>query len=141
MVIHSTRAIEGNRPALNRSYSRPGVYFVEVLGVWNGESVGPDRDEDLGVKTKEKFPLDASGKFQPAAIVIPFENGTHPALPPGFSGPIHVGAAIPGDFRLALNVEHVTVFSGGSLHLPCTDAANARRLPMHRWVASRLCKM
>ena len=133
-VIHSTRSIVGNHPALNRSYSRPGLYFVELYGAWNGEydwgEGGWQPDVQTGVKTDSRFPLDRAGKFQPAAIVIPFENGTRPSLPQGFTGPVHIGSPIPGDFRLALNVEHVTVFSGGSLHLPCADAKTGSIVPL-----------
>ena len=37
-VLHSVRDIEDGHPALNRSYSRPGVYYLECFGVWNGEN-------------------------------------------------------------------------------------------------------
>jgi hypothetical protein len=61
-------------------------------------------------------PLDRT--FQPLAIVVPWENGTVPGLPLGFSGPVHRAAPIPGDWRLALRVNGATVFHGGSLHIP-----------------------
>ena len=85
---------------------------------------------EIGVKTDAKFPLDQNGNFAPVAIVIPWENGTRPALPKGFTGPVHVGKPIPGDFRAALSVEHVTIFSGGSLHLPLSDAATGHITPI-----------
>jgi hypothetical protein len=131
-IVHSTRDMENNRPELNRSFSRPGVYLIECFGVWNGEmdwgDGGWQPNTEVGVKTNYRFPMDSSGHFRPVAIVIPWENGTRPAIPAGV-GPVHIGSPIPGDLRMALSVERVTVFSGGSLHLPLLDAANGRLLP------------
>ena len=63
----------------------------------------------------------ATGKrvFQPLAVVIPYENGTVPALPSGFLGTVHRTPAIPGDQRLALLTHSITVFHGGSVWLRC----------------------
>ena len=70
------------------------------------------------------FPLVADShcttrRFQPLAVVIPFENGSAPALPTGFIGPVHRTAPIPGDQRLALLTHSITVFNGGSVFLRC----------------------
>ena len=59
--------------------------------------------------------------FQPLALIIPFANGTVPALPPGFRGPRVTLAAIPGDARLALHpyedqaFSKVSMFDGGTI--------------------------
>lgn len=73
------------------------------------------------MRTYNSFPLDnASGTvFQPLALVIPWENGSVPALPPGFAGPSHVATPIPGDWRLALRVDRITVFHGGTAEIRC----------------------
>ena len=47
------------------------------------------------------------------AIITPWENGTVPALPPNFDGPKLITKPIPGDWRLALRVDKMTVFDGG----------------------------
>ena len=104
--------------ALNLSYSLPGLYFVGVYGVFNGDySGGAGEHPAIGTKTENQFPLDSAGVFQPVAIVIPFENGTRPALPPRFSGIVHLCRPLPGDTRLALRTSQITVFSGGSVYL------------------------
>ena len=73
------------------------------------------------MRTYNSFPLDnASGTtFQPLALVIPWENGSTPALPEGFAGPTHVAKPIPGDWRLALRVNRITVFHGGTAEIRC----------------------
>ena len=40
------------------------------------------------------------------------ENGTVPALAPNFAGPVHMAPPIPGDWRLALRVNKISVFHG-----------------------------
>eukprot|EP01043_Picozoa_sp_COSAG02_P002326 COSAG02_NODE_54_length_43941_cov_54.857990_2_plen_574_part_00 len=51
--------------------------------------------------------------------MIPWENGTIPALPENFDGPVHVAPPIPGDWRLALRVNKLVVFHGGVAELRC----------------------
>ena len=109
--------------ALNLSYSLPGLYFVGVYGVFNGDySGGAGEHPAIGTKTENQFPLDSAGVFQPVAIVIPFENGTRPALPPRFSGIVHLCRPLPGDTRLALRTSQITVFSGGSVYVLLTGS-------------------
>ena len=121
MRQYSTRY--SSAPAINVSFSQPGVYYVGVYGVWNGEYGFTDPKPNAGVRTYYSFPLDtATGRaFQPMAIVIPYENGTVPAVPPGFAGPRHVTPPIPGDRRLALVRTHLTVFHGATIMLPLTQ--------------------
>ena len=112
---------------LNLSYSLPGLYFVGVYGVFNGDySGGAGEHPAIGTKTEGQFPLDPAGVFQPVAIIIPFENGTEPSLPPRFSGIVHVCQPLPGDTRLALRTSQITVFNGGSVYLPVHDLNNGR---------------
>ena len=72
-----------------------------------------------GVRTRLSFPLDAATHttFQPLAVVVPYENGTMPELPPRFDGPVHVTKPIPGDRQLALRLTRTTVFDGGALYI------------------------
>ena len=107
-------------PAVNVSYSSPGAYFLGIYGAWNGWYGFSDAKPQNGVRTQNSFPLDKStGKqFQPFAVVVPFENGTVPALPAGFDGPLHITPPIPGDFRLAVQVTGITVFDGGFVAIP-----------------------
>ena len=85
-------------PTTNFSVSQPGVYFIGIYGAWNGDYGYAPKKPENGVKSKSA-PIDEhSGRFQPLAIVTPWENGTRPALPPNFAGPVHVTKAIPGDW-------------------------------------------
>eukprot|EP01045_Picozoa_sp_COSAG04_P002527 COSAG04_NODE_92_length_26689_cov_12.755434_12_plen_577_part_00 len=108
-------------PTANFSFSSPGVWFVGIYGAWNGEYGFSFPKPENGVRTYHSFPLDnASGTtFQPLALVIPWENGSTPALPEGFAGPTHVAKPIPGDWRLALRVDRITVFHGGTAEIRC----------------------
>eukprot|EP00040_Diaphanoeca_grandis_P028166 m.161880 g.161880 ORF g.161880 m.161880 type:complete len:971 (-) comp31257_c0_seq1:282-3194(-) len=108
-------------PTANVSYSGPGVHFVGIYGAWNGEYGYSSPTPNNGVRTYNSFPLDniTGTHFQPLAIIVPFENGTHPALPTNFAGPVYVAPSIPGDWRLALRVDSITVFHGGTVSLPC----------------------
>lgn len=53
--------------------------------------------------------------------MVPWENGTVPALPPNFAGPVHVAPPIPGDWRLALRVNKLAVFHGGVAEIRCVN--------------------
>jgi hypothetical protein len=55
--------------------------------------------------------------FQPFAVVVPFENGTVPKLPKGFTGPVHTTKPIPGDQRLAIHRSDYQVFDQGTWYL------------------------
>jgi hypothetical protein len=52
----------------------------------------------------------------PCSLAV-LRNGTTPDLPPNFDGPHFVTKPIPGDWRLALRVDHMTVFSGGVVYV------------------------
>jgi hypothetical protein len=125
-------------PEINVSWSQPGVYYVGIYGAWNGRYGFSYPKPENGVRTYFSSPLvgggeeeedseEGEGEFQPLAIVIPFENGSHPVpgLPRGFAGPVFIGAAIPGDQRLALMVRGITVFDGGTAHLPLLHGASS----------------
>ena len=108
-------------PAVNVSYSSPGAYFLGIYGAWNGwygftDAAHPQN----GVRTQHSFPLDKTTgtQFQPFAVVVPYENGSLPALPEGFDGPVHTTPPIPGDFRLAMQATEITVFNGGFVAIP-----------------------
>jgi hypothetical protein len=117
-AMYPTRLMQS--PAVNVSYSAPGVYYLGIYGAWNGWYGFSDPKPQNGVRTEHSFPLDkTTGKqFQPFAIVVPFENGTRPELPVGFDGPVHTCPPIPGDFRLAVQVTGITVFDGGFVAIP-----------------------
>lgn len=106
------------------SVSQPGVHFIGIYGAWNGVYGFSYPKPENGVRTYNSFPMvddDKTGgkTFQPMAIVTPWENGTVPKLPHNFAGPVHTTPPIPGDWRLALRVDKVTVFDGGSMALRC----------------------
>lgn len=102
------------KPSINVSFSQPGVHFVGIYSAWNGEY---GESSGTGIHLPP-WPRDSTGKgFQPFAIITPWENGTVPALPPNFDGPKFVTKPIPGDWRLALRVDHMTVFNGGVVYV------------------------
>jgi hypothetical protein len=108
-------------PTVNVSYSGPGVWYTGIYGAWNGQYGFSAAKPENGVRTYDSFPLDnVSGTtFQPLAIVIPWENGTVPALAPNFAGPVHMAPPIPGDWRLAVRVNKISVFHGGVADIRC----------------------
>jgi hypothetical protein len=111
-----------NGVSTNFSVSCPGTYFIGIYGAWNGEYGYASPKPEIGVKTGafplvNRSPSSTGRKFQPMAIVVPFENGTHPTLPANFAGPVHVTKAIPGDWRLALLVNKITIFNGGTVNI------------------------
>ena len=77
-----------------------------MYGAFNGDEDGGALTH-LGMRTRSSFPTGPRdsgwGTFQPFAVLVPFENGTVPSLPPRFGGPSYVTRAIPGDMRLALH--------------------------------------
>jgi hypothetical protein len=117
------RTREFPQPAINASFSQPGLYFLGIYGAWNGEYGFSFPKPGNGIRTLHSFPLVDNADFQPFAIVIPFTNGSVPALPRGFAGPVHICRSIPGDQRLALKVRRITVFDGGTVHIPLLHGA------------------
>jgi hypothetical protein len=115
--VYSTRLV--SPPSISVSLSSPGTYYVGMYGAFNGDETGGDQPH-MGEKTLAFFPSGPTGygTFQPYAIVVPFENGTHAPTPRGFTGAIHVTAPIPGDWRLPMHRATATVFDGGTLYLP-----------------------
>ena len=61
---------------------------------------------------------DPAGHFQPLALIVPYENGTQPALPSGFAGPKHLLPPIVGDKRVVLIKKKLTFFHGSHFSLP-----------------------
>ena len=114
---------EFSPPEINVSYSQPGVHFLGIYSAWNGEY-----GVDGSCGSQNGWPRDLStGKlFQPFAIITPWENGTVPSLPPAFDGPKLVTQPIPGDWRLALRSDRVTVFHGCVVYL---RAVNGPKFP------------
>jgi hypothetical protein len=115
--VYSTRLV--SPPRVSLTLSSPGTYYVGMYGAFNGDETGGDAPH-LGVRTLADFPSGETGysTFQPFAVVVPYENGTQVPTPPGFAGPVHVMAPIPGDCRLPLRRTNVTVFTNGTLYLP-----------------------
>ena len=114
---YSTRLV--SPPSISVTLSSPGTYYIGMYGAFNGDEGGGNVPH-LGVKTLAFFPSGPTGysTFQPFAIVVPYENGTQVPTPKGFTGPIHVTAPIPGDWRLPMHRASATVFDGGDLYLP-----------------------
>eukprot|EP01051_Picozoa_sp_SAG22_P005001 SAG22_NODE_285_length_12974_cov_2.969087_2_plen_911_part_00 len=117
--MYTTR--EFPTPSANISLSGPGIHFVALYGAWNGEYGFSQPLPENGVRTFNSFPLDniSGTTFQPVAVVVPWENGTVPPLPRGFAGPVHWAEPIPGDVRLALRVNRITVFHGSTVEIRC----------------------
>jgi hypothetical protein len=114
---YSTRGNFSN--TVNITFSTPGTYFVGIYGAWNGEYGFWFPLPENGVRTVNSFPLDQTSgtTFQPLAIRVPWENGSLPALPAHFDGPIYTTKPIPGDQRAALRVSSVTIFDGGTIYI------------------------
>eukprot|EP01045_Picozoa_sp_COSAG04_P005318 COSAG04_NODE_245_length_18929_cov_6.708391_4_plen_3740_part_00 len=118
-------------PHFDLSLSVPATYFLGIFGTFSkGASPGTDGTFAGGIVPdgfpSQRAPLAKVGAletFQPIAVTIPFANGTHAPLPPGFRGKHVVLPPIPGDCRLALqptgDAPHtrVTMFDGGTLSL------------------------
>ena len=104
---------------INASFSQPGVYFIGMFAVWNGvygyTSPAPENGVNAGQFPRVVDNATGSNIMQPLAVVVPYENGSSPALPQGFIGPVHSTPAIPGDQRLALDTHAITVFDGASV--------------------------
>lgn len=104
---------------LNVSVSAPGVYFIGVFAVWNGvygyTVPAPENGVNAGSFPQVLDSTTGTKLMQPLAVVVPWENGSLPALPAGFLGAIHTTPPIPGDQRLALDSHAITVFDGGSV--------------------------
>ena len=107
---------EFSPPSINLSYSQPGVRFVGIYGAYS-KWYSPSFYAAVTKYHQGSWPRDLStGRtFQPFAVITPWENGTLPQLPPGFGGPRLVTKPIPGDWRLALLSDRITVFSGGTV--------------------------
>jgi hypothetical protein len=95
------------------------AYGHARAGAWSGQYGFNYPAPENGVRTYNSFPLDSDlhTEFQPLAIVTPYENGTRPPLPENFSGPVHITKSIPGDWRMALHVDKMTIFNGGSVYI------------------------
>jgi hypothetical protein len=114
---------------VNVSFSSPGVYYLGMFGVWNGvygyTSPAPENGVNAGYYPRvednncTKGACNHHTRFQPLAFVIPFENGSAPALPRGFIGPVYRSLPIPENQRLALLTHAITIFNGGSVFLRC----------------------
>jgi hypothetical protein len=108
---------EFTTPSVNVSYSRPGVRFVGLAYAY--ADYKPAWFSTGTQMHQQSWPRDrTTGKtFQPFAVITPWENGTVPPLPAGFDGPRIVTKPIPGDWRLALRVNSMTVFDGGVVYV------------------------
>ena len=96
-------------PEYNLSVSLPGVYYMGIFGTFSsGDSVNQSAVAAALPRVgfvSQRAPLVPHARtrvFQPTALIVPFSNGSVPALPKGFVGDRVVLAAIPGDARLAL---------------------------------------
>ncbi len=110
-------------PQINVSYSQPGIHFLGIYSAWNGEY---GVDGSCGSQPGWPRDLSTGKQFQPFAVITPWENGTVPSLPPAFDGPTIVTKPIPGDWRLALRSDSVTVFHGCVVYL---RAVNGPQFP------------
>jgi hypothetical protein len=114
---------EFSLPEINVSYSQPGVHFLGIYSAWNGEY---GVDGSCGSQPGWPRDLSTGKQFQPFAVITPWENGTVPSLPAAFDGPKLVTKPIPGNWRLALRSDRVTVFHGCVVYL---RAINGPRFP------------
>ena len=105
-------------PSTDLSFSQPGIRFIGAFGSFsNGGFVS------YRVPWVNPLKDPAGYRFQPFAIIIPYQNGTVPPLPVNFAGGSVVLPPIPGDLRLALRPQalgtgggsEVTMFDGGTL--------------------------
>ena len=71
----------------------------------------------LGSAIELLFVLTAMLPWRLPCSVAAHRNGTMPDLPPNFDGPKFVTKPIPGDWRLALRVDRMTVFHGGTAYV------------------------
>lgn len=113
-------------PTFELGVSVPGVYYIGIFGSFStGVSKGQPDGADGFVS--QRAPLvevpGGAAVFQPVALVIPFANGTVPAVAPGFKGAAVLLSAIPGDARFAMqpfegqSYTKVTMFDGGAIAL------------------------
>jgi hypothetical protein len=101
------------------SWTQPGVYYIGLFGAWTGDTMHTSLLDPVdGIKTQIFPQLAGTRQFQPLALVVPWENGTAPALPAGFAGQSHALRPIVGDKRLAFTKERLTFFDGAHFYLP-----------------------
>ena len=104
------------------SWTQPGIYYVGLFGAWTGDTMHTSLLDPVdGIKTHIFPHLPVAGgmrQFQPLALVVPYANGTVPAVPAGFQGQSHVLQPIVGDKRLAYTKTHLTFFEGAHFYLP-----------------------
>jgi hypothetical protein len=119
-----------------------------MSGAWNGNTFHTVMLEPQNGIETTLYPFipdpDPAGQFQPMALIVPYENGTKPALvsvimavncpllleltyvfvqPAGFAGPSHVLPPIVGDKRVALTKKNLTFFHGSHFYLPLSSPA------------------
>jgi hypothetical protein len=111
-------------PFITYSFSRPGIKYISIQNMWNGEYGWSWPRQGLGLSSISPQPMTGPwphGDYQPLAIVIPYENGSVAALPPAFNGPVLHAAPIPGDLRLPLLRYAFSAFNGSTTHFPLMD--------------------
>ena len=120
------------------AWTAPGIYYIALNGAWNGNTMHTVMLSPLNGIETALFPqvdlptgADPRGRFQPLALIVPFENGTLPLPPRGFKGVSHVLPPIVGDRRIALTKLHLTWFSGAHFFLPLRSTAGGS-LPSDR---------
>ena len=112
-------------PFVTASFSRPGVKFFSIQNMWNGEYGWSWPRQGLGLSSFSPQPMTGpwpDGDFQPLAVILPYENGTMVPVPPAFRGPIvKADRPIPGDLRLPLLRDSLSVFNGSTTHFPLME--------------------
>ena len=98
----------------------PSVTFVALYSARNGKYGNSWAQHGNGLGTW-LTPYWKQGYFQPWAIIQPYSNGSLPALPPSFKGDVVILPGIPGDRRLPIVRNNITIFHGVTINFPLTE--------------------
>lgn len=122
MPLFSAANFDGQQDQMASSkfrvaWTQPGTYYIGLNGAWAGQTCHNVVQSPMDGVHTASYPQ-VNGTFQPVAIVVPFENGTTIATPPGFAGPTFTLPSIAGDRRVALSKRNLTIFDGASWYVP-----------------------
>ena len=93
---------------INVTFGKPGVWYWGVEGIRHGEN---QQSSSAGGNWDHP-------REHPTAVVIPFLNGSHPPLPDGFIGSVHVVQPLRTPTQFCIIQSHVSVFPSAALKIP-----------------------
>lgn len=124
--LHQTR--DGDRCAINLTFTAPGVWFYGLQANRNGLT------QAASTACNQTDPYTAPCE-NPLALVIPHLNGSHPGLPAGFVGPVHVVQPLRTPHQFCMISPAATAFSGAQLKVPLCHVLGVSIPPQPRFAS------